>query len=511
MKFEAFSFPAVLLGCLTGLLVGGLVWSRQRHLTQALVRHLLTEHGYLADANAKLAHAATHDYLTGLLNRQGIMALLDTVVEGRSRVGRIAVLYLDVDRFKGINDSLGHAVGDELLQIIARRLLDVLPEGTHAGRLGGDEFVVVLEDGSQLDTVIEIARSVATSLDTEIEIHGGETGGRHLAGKPVRVSSSIGVALGPDEGDTAADLLGFANAALHRAKRSGRNRVEIFTPLIRTEMTVRAREEDELRRSINAGDVVPFFQPEFDVTTGAFVGAEILARWLRHDGTITNAGTMLSMAEDASTWERLTAAVMEQARPVIRRLSAAGLPPGFRFRVNLPQQCTPNAWRDGFVDTYFDDINLHLITLDVYETSVQRDLSTASTVLADLRERGARVCLEVDATSSGSWHILRTLPLDEIRVDRTHVDRTPVDRTHVDSVAGDRDRSVVRALVNMAHTMNLTVSADGVESGAEADALLALGCHRQQGHLYAPAITAWALEDLLLEWAVDRAVDQLMA
>lgn len=498
MLTKALPYASAVVGGLTGLVAGGFAWV---HRTRKIVDGLRSERRELADANAKLAHAATHDYLTGLLNRQGIMALLDTVVEDRSRVGRIAVLYLDVDRFKGINDSLGHAVGDELLQIIARRLLDVLPDGTYAGRLGGDEFVVVLEDGSQLDTVIEIAGSVAATLDTEIEIHGGETGGQHLAGKPVRVSSSIGVALGPDEGDTAADLLGFANAALHRAKRSGRNRVEIFTPLIRTEMTVRAREEDELRRSINAGDVVPFFQPEFDVTTGSLVGAEILARWLRLDGTITNAGTMLSMAEDASTWERLTATVMEQARPAIRRLSAAGLPPGFRFRVNLPQQCTPNAWRDGFVDAYFDDINPHLITLDVYETSVQRDLSTASAVLTDLRERGARVCLEVDATSSGSWHVLRTLPLDEIRVDRTHVD----------SVAGDRDRSVVRALVNMAHTMNLTVSADGVESGAEADALLALGCHRQQGHLYAPAITAWALEDLLLEWAVDRAVDQLMA
>jgi EAL domain-containing protein (putative c-di-GMP-specific phosphodiesterase class I) len=267
-------------------------------------------------------------------------------------------------------------------------------------------------------------------------------------------------------------------------------------------MTVRAREENDLRRSINAGDIVPFFQPEFDTTTGALVGAEILARWLRHDGTITNAGAILSMAEDASTWERLTDAVMEQARPIIRRLSAAGLPPGFRFRVNLPQQCTPNAWRDGFLHSYFDDINLHLITIDVYETSVQRETSTAIEVLSDLRRNGARICLEVDAESNGSWNVLRTLPLDEIRVDRTHVDSLAFPQD---------DRSVIRALVNMGQSMGLTVSADGVETGAEADALLALGCFRQQGHLFAPAITAWALEDLLLEWAVDRAVDQLMA
>lgn len=488
------SFISATTGILTAIGAGVMAWYRQR--TRKLVAELRSEQRQLADTNQQLAHAATHDFLTGLLNRQGIMALLDSAIDESGASCRLAVMYLDVDRFKGINDSLGHAAGDELLHLIAQRILDVLPQGAQAGRLGGDEFVIVLDNSSRLtaslDGVIDAARSVARALDTELEING----------KPVRVSSSIGVALGPDDGDTPRELLGFANAALHRAKRSGRNRVEVFTPLIRTEMAVRAREENDLRRSINAGDIVPFFQPEFDATTGTLVGAEILARWLRHDGTITNAGTILSMAEDASTWERLTAAVMEQARPVIRRLAAAGLPAGFRFRVNLPQQCTPNAWRDGFVHEYFDDINLHLITLDVYETSVQREMTTAIEVLDHLRQNGARVCLEVDAASNGSWNVLRSLPLDEIRVDRTHVDSL--------SLPHD-DRSVVRALVNMGNSMGLTVSADGVETGAESDALLALGCHRHQGHLYSPAITAWALEDLLLEWAVDRAVDHLMA
>lgn len=488
------SFISAATGVVTAIGAGVLTWYRRR--TRKMVDELRSEHRQLTQTNVQLAHAATHDFLTGLFNRQGIMTLLDAAIDESGASCRLAVMYLDVDRFKGINDSLGHAAGDELLQLIAQRIVEVIPEGAQAGRLGGDEFVIVVGNTSQaamsLDSVIGVARSVAEALDTELNIND----------KPVRVSSSIGVALGPDESDTPRDLLGFANAALHRAKRSGRNRVEIFTPLIRTEMAVRAREENDLRRSINAGDIVPFFQPEFDATTGTLVGAEILARWLRHDGTITNAGTILSMAEDASTWERLTAAVMDQARPVIRRLAAAGLPTGFRFRVNLPHQCTPNAWRDGFVHEYFDDINLHLITIDVYETSVQREMSTAIEVLEHLRHNGARVCLEVDAQSNGSWSVLRSLPLDEIRVDRTHVDSLALRHD---------DRSVVRALVNMGHSMGLTVSADGVETGAESDALLALGCHRHQGHLYSPAITAWALEDLLLEWAVDRAVDHLMA
>lgn len=491
LRFVLPSLSAI-TGTLTAIGAGAIAWYRQRTRNQKIVDELRQEQRQLTDANLQLAHAATHDFLTGLLNRQGMMALLDSVINESIINPRIAVMYLDVDRFKGINDSLGHAAGDELLQIIAQRIAATIPENAHAARLGGDEFVILMTNALHLDAIIETAQSVAQALDADLEI----------GGKPLRVSSSIGVALGPDIGDTPRDLLGFANAALHRAKRGGRNRVEIFTPLIRTEMNVRAREENDLRRSINAGDIVPFFQPEFDTTTGALVGAEILARWLRHDGTITNAGAILSMAEDASTWERLTDAVMEQARPIIRRLSAAGLPPGFRFRVNLPQQCTPNAWRDGFLHSYFDDINLHLITIDVYETSVQRETATAIEVLSGLRRNGARICLEVDAESNGSWNVLRTLPLDEIRVDRTHVDSLAFPQD---------DRSVIRALVNMGHSMGLTVSADGVETGAEADALLALGCFRQQGHLFAPAITAWALEDLLLEWAVDRAVDQLMA
>jgi predicted signal transduction protein with EAL and GGDEF domain len=154
---------------------------------------------------------------------------------------------------------------------------------------------------------------------------------------------SIGVAIGPDANDDASELIGFANVALHRAKDAGRDRVEIFTSDIRVEMQRRAAEERSLRLAIDAGDVVPFFQPEFDASTGQIIGAEILARWVRQDGSITSAGAMLTMAEDASTLERLTSVIMQQSRPVIRRLVALGLPGGFRFRVNLPHRCTPSS------------------------------------------------------------------------------------------------------------------------------------------------------------------------
>ena len=465
---------------------------RQHSRTQQLVIGLQTEQEQLAQANDRLAHVAAHDSLTELLNRQGIIDHLELEIDRSRDSHKIAVLFMDVDRFKSINDSLGHGAGDQLLQVIGRRIRTVMPSGCIAGRLGGDEFVIVIDEASDISRVSDVAHRLAQVMSEPLE----------LSGRLVRISVSIGVAIGPDANDTASELIGFANVALHRAKDAGRDRVEIFTSDIRVEMQRRAAEERSLRLAIDAGDVVPFFQPEFDASTGQIIGAEILARWVRRDGSITSAGAMLTMAEDASTLERLTSVIMQQSRPVIRRLVALGLPSGFRFRVNLPHRCTPRAWRDGQVASYFTGINPRMLTLDVYETAMFSDLVGAAGVLTEMRQLGARVCLEDAGRGGGSLSMLQSLPLDEVRVDRLHVDSLT---SHAN------DRAVVRAMVNLAKDLGLSISADGVESGAQADALLALGCTTHQGHLYSPAITATALEDMILKMAADRATDGLMA
>lgn len=472
--------PRVLVVIVTfgGLLALGALVLIRRH-RHALVRldQLEVECSSLAAAHAELAHVATHDAMTGLLNRGGLTDRLDAILA--TATGPIAVMFMDIDRFKSINDSLGHGAGDQLLHVMGRRITSVLPEGCTAGRLGGDEFVVVMDDATDLDRVLAVAQRLTRSIGEPLE----------LAGRLVRVSASVGIAIGPEIDDTTSSLIGFANAALHRAKEAGRDRVEIFTPEVRAEMQRRASEERALRRSIDAGDVVPFFQPEFDASTGRLIGAEILARWLRRDGSIANAAEMLTMAEDASTLERLTSVVMQQARPVIRRLSALGLPAGFRFRVNLPHRCTPRAWRDGQVQSYFTGIDPTMLTLDVYEAAVMGDVTGAAGVLTEMRGHGARVCLEDAGRGGASLSMIRTLPLDEMRVDRQHVDAL---------TSHPNDRAVVRAMVQLARDLGLAVSADGVETGSQADALLALGCTTHQGHLYARPMTASALEDLVL-------------
>jgi EAL domain-containing protein (putative c-di-GMP-specific phosphodiesterase class I) len=177
------------------------------------------------------------------------------------------------------------------------------------------------------------------------------------------------------------------------------------------------------------------------------------------------------------------------------------LPAGFRFRVNLPHRCTPRAWRDGQIQSFFSGIDPTMLTLDIYEAAVLGDVVGASGVLTDLRRQGARVCLEDAGRGGAALSMIRTLPLDEIRVDRQHVDAL---------TSHPNDRAVVRAMVQLARDLGLAVSADGVETGSQADALLALGCTTHQGHLYARPMTARALEDLVLRHAVQDVSDGSM-
>jgi len=257
--------PALLMvvALLTLLSIANLL--RQRSRTQQLVVSLQTEQGQLAQANDRLAHVASHDSLTELLNRHGIIEHLEYEIARSKNARKIAVLFMDVDRFKSINDSLGHGAGDQLLQVMGRRIRTVMPLGSVAGRLGGDEFIIVIDDATDIARVSEIAHRLAQVMSEPLE----------LSGRLVRISVSIGVAIGPDANDDASELIGFANVALHRAKDAGRDRVEIFTSDIRVEMQRRAAEERSLRLAIDAGDVVPFFQPEFDASTGQIIGAEI--------------------------------------------------------------------------------------------------------------------------------------------------------------------------------------------------------------------------------------------
>ncbi|MEO8266242.1 MAG: EAL domain-containing protein [Ilumatobacteraceae bacterium] len=447
----------------------------------------LTEtNAQLAISIEQLTHQATHDALTGLLNRRGMFETLEALVGEAATTEPVGVLFLDLDRFKAVNDTIGHRGGDHFLRIVADRIERCIKAKGVAGRIGGDEFVVALP-GADEDTTVVVAHQLLGVLGQAI----------HAAGRELPSSVSIGIAHAPTHGANVSEVLANANVALYQAKTSGRSRVTHFDTELARENRDRIDLELRLRRAIDDGDIVPFFQPELDASTGMIVGAELLARWVQPNGTVVAAHDFMDLAVRAGLLDRVTERVFGGARRQIRRLAVLGLPEGFRFRINLAPHSTERPWRDNPIDLLVKGIDPHLLTVDVRESFVTVDLPSAASNLAEFRARGGRVCLDDFAQGVSSLSMLRRLPLDEVRIDRISIDTIT---TH------PHDRAIVRSIIALTREIGLEVTADGVETGAQADALIALGCVRQQGHLYAPALPEDAFENYLLRRLAEQYV-----
>jgi diguanylate cyclase (GGDEF)-like protein len=460
--------------------------------TEDLLAEIERDQAQLTETNAQLAisieqltHQATHDALTGLLNRRGMFETLESLI-GETATESVGVLFLDLDRFKAVNDTLGHRGGDHFLRIVADRIERCVSTNGLAGRIGGDEFIVALP-GADEKTTVAVAHQLQGVLSQAI----------HAAGRELPSSVSIGIAHAPTHGTNVSEVLANANVALYQAKTSGRSRATHFDTELARENRDRIDLELRLRRAIDDGDIVPFFQPELDASTGMIVGAELLARWVQPNGTVVPAHEFMELAVRAGLLDKVTERVFGGARRQIRRLAVLGLPEGFRFRVNLAPHSTERPWRDNPIDVLVNGIDPHLLTVDVRESFVTVDLPSAASNLAEFRARGGRVCLDDFAQGVSSLSMLRRLPLDEVRIDRISIDTIT---TH------PHDRAIVRSIIALTREIGLEVTADGVETGAQADALIALGCVRQQGHLYAPALPEVGFENYLLRRLAEQYV-----
>ncbi|MEX1106083.1 MAG: EAL domain-containing protein [Ilumatobacteraceae bacterium] len=443
----------------------------------------------LGTSNGQLAHLASHDPLTGLLNRRGTIERLNHLVSAAAADAPVALLYLDLDRFKAINDLLGHHGGDAFLSVLADRMGQTLDEPCFAGRVGGDEFVVILP-GHDEDRAGRVARQLVHCLSLPVQVEG----------RSIPSSVSLGVALAPQHGTSGTILMRNANMALFGAKNAGRNRLEFFAAHMQAQLQAKIDQEQAFRRALDSGEIMPFFQPEIDAVTGRVVGAEILARWLLPDGTVMPANDFIALARSAGLLEHLTERVLDHARPEMHRLISIGLPAGFRFRINLGPASTDRSWRNNPIDELIRGIDPCWVTVDVREASVVNDLTMAAATLSAFRAAGGSVCLDDFVRGVSSLALLRLLPIDEVRVDREAIDGL---------TAHPHDRAIVRSVISVVGEIGLTVSAEGVENGAQADTLIALGCTRQQGHLYAPALPVTLFESFLLQRQADSVNAQL--
>ena len=429
----------------------------------------------LKNAQAQIRHLAYHDPLTNLPNRALLMDRLSQQIALLKRHNlRGALLFLDLDHFKHINDSLGHPVGDTVLKIVTARLeASVRMEDTVA-RLGGDEFVVLLSglEGSRQ----AVSSQVQALADTLRELLSEPM---FLDGHRLQVTPSIGVALIPDHGSTPADLLKRADIALYRAKDSGRNTTQMFHNSMQKTASERLRMETDLRLALSRGEFSVHYQPQIDARGNRIVGAEALVRWQHPQLGAQSPTEFIKVLEDSGLILEVGTWILDEACGAFAQLIADGLvdPLNFSLCVNIsPRQFRQND----FVERVERSLEQHqlpfsLLKLEITEGIVIQNLDDTVAKMRRLKKLGVSFAMDDFGTGYSSLTYLKRLPVDALKIDQSFVR----DATH-----DPNDAEIIRAIVAMARSLNLEVIAEGVETLEQLAFLQKLGCHLFQGYLH---------------------------
>ncbi|HJV28339.1 MAG TPA: EAL domain-containing protein [Aromatoleum sp.] len=428
------------------------------------------------EAEAQLAFVAHHDVLTGLANR----GLFDLRLRGALAHGAsFALCFIDLDRFKLINDSLGHSAGDAVLVEVARRLHGVCRSRDTLARLGGDEFVILLEGVADAHAAAEIATRVLGVLEPPVR----------AAGRDIDVAASIGLAIHPDDGSDIESLLRNADAAMYAAKAAGRRTFRFYDEAMNRRASQRLAFESDLRRAAARGQLQLFYQPQVRADDGSLAGVEALLRWHHPERGMVSPVEFIPVAEEAGIIAELGEwALREAVRQMVDwRRRGVGVP---RVAVNL----SPRQFRTPDLAERIEQIvadagaQTAWIELEITESAAMQDPRAAVAVLRRLRERGLQVALDDFGTGHSSLAMLRTLPLNALKLDRSFVQNLPM---------SDTDAAVAAAVVTLSRPLGLSVVAEGVETDAQRSFLAGLGCELLQGFLFARPLPATQLEEWL--------------
>jgi diguanylate cyclase (GGDEF)-like protein/PAS domain S-box-containing protein len=450
------------------------------------LRHLVltfTDISALRRAESQIQHQAFHDALTGLGNRHHLEDSLRRFIGSNDAAGesvRFALIFIDLDGFKTINDTLGHSVGDELLVTIARRLEQCLRKSDVAVRLGGDEFVVLVSEVGEAADVEPIALKILSAIRHPVSLAQGE---------PVAVSASLGGAVFPDHASTATELVKAADAAMYAAKAAGRNRYEIYNHRLADKAIERLQIEQGLRRAKVGEEILLHWQPIVDLRTERVIGAEALMRWNHPEFGAISPERFIPVAEDIGLIEELGRWALNEAC----RLGAAWLRMGLpleRLAVNVSAR---QLVKIGFVGSVEQALRTYgfpaaCLELELTESTLQ-SVDSSRRVLAELRELGVKVAIDDFGTGFSCLSMLKYFPLDRLKIDKSFV-------RDVDQDANDV--AIVKAVLALANALGLAVTAEGVETPAQRDMLKALGAHDAQGWLYSPAVPPEAFPGVFL-------------
>jgi diguanylate cyclase (GGDEF)-like protein/PAS domain S-box-containing protein len=428
----------------------------------------------------RIEHQANYDTLTGLANRSLLQDRLQQALLTAARSGRrIAVAFVDLDRFKFINDSLGHHVGDELLKAVAARLKACVRDCDTVARLGGDEFVLLINGHTGPEYVRQLMDKMLTSVAQPWIIEQGE----------FLVSCSIGVALHPEDGEQALTLLKHADSAMYRAKDSGRNNFQFFTRELNALMTEQLELETHLRRALERNQFVLRYQPRVNLVNGQIVGAEALLRWrIPQRGTVPPL-RFITLAEETGLIVPIGKWVLQTACAQNKAWQDAGFPP-----IVVSVNVSPRQFRhESLVQTVAEALRSsglepRYLELELTESMVMHDAPQLVAMLDELKELGVKIAVDDFGTGYSSLSYLKRFPVDRLKVDRSFVE-------HMTTEADDA--TIVRAIIALGHNLGLKVVAEGVETAQQARALRAYQCDEAQGFLFARAVSARDLPRLI--------------
>ena len=420
------------------------------------------------DALALLAH---FDVLTGLPNRALLSdRFTQIIVQAQRRGSSLGVLFIDLDEFKLVNDTLGHAGGDDLLKETARRLKSCIRAGDTVARISGDEFAIILADLAQPEDAALVAQKIIDRLGAPFEVLAQE----------VFVTASIGIALFPNDGPDAETLLSGADAAMYRAKQSGRNAYQFFTAEINQRTRARAQLVTELRHALERGEYALVYQPKIDLETGRPCGAEALLRWHHPKRGTVSPAEFVPALEKTGLIVPVGDWVLRRACVDLKAWMAAGLP-ALPVAVNL----SARQFRQPQLHLHIcsvlkaEGVDPDLIELEITESQLMQEHDQAIRVMHALREAGIRIAIDDFGTGYSSLAYLTQFPISSLKIDRSFV-------KDVDSDASAA--AIVRAIIEMAHTLGFTVIAEGVETAPQAAFLRRHGCEQAQGYLFARPI-----------------------
>ncbi len=442
---------------------------------------VVTDITRLKQTEADLAKLAHYDPLTGLPNRVLAQTRLDRAIKAAERDGgRLALLFVDMDRFKTINDSLGHQVGDELLCAVGARFRKVAPAVDTVARLGGDEFLVVIENVGNARAAGEVAQSLLHSLSAPFRLPSGHE---------VFADASIGISLFPEDGSTATELVRCADAALYRAKDLGRNTFHFYTPSLVDAASDRLELEGRLRHALTRGEFLVYYQPLLVCETGEMIGVEALVRWQPPGEPLVFPGRFIELAEETGLIGPLGDWVLETACRQVQRWRR-GSHPELRLAVNLSaRQLRQPEFPDRLTRVLSDSgLDPDALELEITESILMEHGPMVVGTLLALRSMGVRVAIDDFGTGYSSLAYLKRLPLDTLKIDRSFVADIP---------SHEGGTEIAAAIIALAHNLHFEVLAEGVETQAQLDFLKAHGCDYFQGYLVSPAVSAEELSKRL--------------